>query len=425
MIAPYAEIYASFSERCPGIQFEGDWRFLHPDDDCRFADDETGELIEHLQEEFETDQLLASRLVVRADNEQLHLNPRLLTEDRLFVVLRNAQHQIFDIFTSAGSLSGRRTLLLLRQDAAAKEAIASQRRMFLTPSMADVVLFRSLGLAATCAADVVGLSRHGLQRLLWLVGGNSYGPIPREPIQFSWEGQYLINESGYLGRSENAPIEFELVLCAFSLYTHSREIPADIAPAARHLAHAETYLSISWDGVAVWWPTVDEMSNLAYRLELQEPDLLRDYLTQEHEFCGVEHFTDPSRPPASTDTFVDALEKLDQAFLDAEQHYPSECYLEKEREAFAKYESELEKTMIRPLLDSAIALHNPSIRPLRAQLAHVSKMLHLMMPRMHYAQKKQLHAGVGGVFPGESLKNIRSLTELMIKLVKEEHGLRK
>ena len=64
MIAPYAEIYASFSERCPGIQFEGDWRFLHPDDDCRFADDETGELIEHLQEEFETDQLLASRLVV-------------------------------------------------------------------------------------------------------------------------------------------------------------------------------------------------------------------------------------------------------------------------------------------------------------------------------------------------------------------------
>lgn len=81
--------------------------------------------------------------------------------------------------------------------------------------------------------------------------------------------------------------------------------------------------------------------------------------------------------------------------------------------------------MIKPLLDSAIALHNPSIRPLRAQLAHVAKLLHLMMPRMHFVQKKHLRSGVASVFPGESLKNIRSLTELMIKLVKEEHGLRR
>lgn len=119
---------------------------------------------------------------------------------------------------------------------------------------------------------------------------------------------------------------------------HSREIPADIFSAARHLAHAETHLSIVWDAVAVWWPTVDEMSNLAYRRELQEPDLIRGCLTEEHEFYGVEHFIDPSRPPDSPDTFVHALEELAHALLDVDRHYPSERYLEKDREAFAKYE---------------------------------------------------------------------------------------
>jgi hypothetical protein len=289
--------------------------------------------------------------------------------------------------------------------------------------MVDVLLFRTLGLAATCAAELDRLNRHGLQRLLWLVGGDSDGPIRRKPCRFPWEGQEIINKPGHVGSDGNERYEFELVMCAFSLHSFSRVIPADIASVARHLAHAETYLAIEWEQLSVWWPTVDEMSNLAYRQELQEPDLLRDFLSGEHEFFRVQDFVDPSRPPASTDTFVHALEKLDQALLDGEQHCDSPHYLEEERKALAEYEAQLEKTMIRPLMDSAIDLRNASIRPLRAQQAHVAKLLHMLMPRMHFVQKKRQHAGAGDVFPDESLKKIKELTELMIKLVKAEHEL--
>jgi hypothetical protein len=425
MKTEYAEIYERFCQGCPGIQFQGAWSFLHPDDDCRYVNDDTNDLIERLQQEFEADQLLASKLLVRGDGEQLCLNPRLLTGDRLFVVLRNAKRQIFDLITSTGSLSGRQSLLLLRQDSITERVIGNTQRMFLTSSMVDVLLFRSLGLAATCTADVIGSGREGLQRLLWLVGGHSDGPIQRKPCQFTWEGRIMINKTGNIGLDGHEPYEFAIVICAFSLHSFSRQIPADIASVARHLAQAETYLAIEWEQLSVWWPTVHEMSNLAYRQELQDPDLLRGYLTGEHEFFGVQHFLDPSCPPASPDTLIHALEKLDRALLDGERHSDSHHYLEKEREALADYEAQLEKTMIRPLLDSAIALSDPSIRPLRAQLAQVAKMVHMMMPRMHRVQKQLQHATAGDVFPDKSLKKIKELTELMIKLVKGEHALRK
>jgi hypothetical protein len=422
--ADHTEIYERFTQMCPGVQLPADWDFLPVDENCRFVTDSIDEVVELLQQEFEADRLLESRLLVRAEDEQLGLSPRLLTEDQLFFLLRNEQGQIFDIITSAGSLSRRYVLCLLRQDVVTQRALDIHERIFLVFSMVDVLLLRSLGLAAMHAAEMANLGLDGFKRLLWLVGGHSMGSIRREGTRFSWEEKLTILKSGCVTHQDDHH-EFEVVICAFSLSSFSRKIPAGIASVARHLAHAEKYLDIHFDALFTWWPTEDEMSNLEFKSGLCDPSLLRDYLAEEHEFFGVEQFTDPSQPPDRADTFVRALEDLLRAFDEGERNFTSEHYCEKEREAYAKYEAVLDEKITKPILESALALSEPSIRPVRAQLAHVSKMLHLKMPRMHFLQKSRQHAGSKVSFPDELLKEIKTLTELMIKLVKEEHSLYK
>jgi hypothetical protein len=274
------------------------------------------------------------------------------------------------------------------------------------------------------AADMVHLGRHGFQRLLWLVGGHSLGPIQREKTRFPWEERVTILKSGCVTHQDEHH-EFEVVICAFSLSSFSRKIPEGIGSVARHLAHAEKYLEIHFDALSVWWPNEDEMSNLEFRSGLRDPSLLHDYFLEEHDFLGVEQFIDPSRAPEVPDSFVRALEELLQAVEEGAKHSESQYYLNKESEAYATYYAELDKKIFKPILESAMALPNPSIRPLRAQLAHVAKILHSKMPGMHLLAKKWQHAASPKPFPDEWLKEIKAWTDQMIRLVKEERSLYK
>lgn len=424
MKADHTDIYEHFAQLCPGIQLPVAWGFLHLDENCRFLPDSIDEVVELLQQQFAADRLLESRLLVRVEGERLGLNPRLLTEDQLFFLLRKERGQIFDIITSAGSLSGRHVLLLLRQDAVTKRALERDERIFLVFSMVDALLLRALGLAAMHAADMVHLGRHGFQRLLWLVGGHSLGPIQREKTRFPWEERVTILKSGCVTHQDEHH-EFEMVICAFSLSSFSRKIPEGIASVARHLAHAEKYLEIHFDALSVWRPNEDEMSNLRFRSGLRDPSLLRDYLVEEHEFFGVEQFMDPSRPPAVPDSFVQALENLIRVLDERERNLTSQLYWEKEHEAFAKYEAELDKKVFKPLLVRAMASSDPSIRALRTQFAHVTKLLLSKMPHLHSLQKSQQHAVSPKSCPDELLKEIEVLTDQMIKLAKAERSLYK
>jgi len=136
---------------------------------------------------------------------------------------------------------------------------------------------------------------------------------------------------------------------------------------------------------------------------------------------GVDEFIDSNRPPAEADSFVRTMVELLQALDELDQHRESQHHVKRVREAVGKFEAALDKTIFQPLLESAMALPDSSMRPARIQHAHLSRMLHALMPRMHSELRGRQNTGSGSL-SNESLKTIKVLTEQMIKLMKEERA---
>jgi len=412
-------IYECFLAECPPATLPDAWQFVevHPDAHRLPANPQCA--IARLREQFSDDELLGSRVAVRRRDE-LVLHPKLITRERYVIMVRDQHAQPCSLLTSAGDLHGSVPLFALGQDETVRNALgASDPYLYVPASMEDVVLLRSLGLAAAPATDLERLNKCGLQHLLYLVDGFSDGPISKKRLRTA---KYEINHSGRVG-AERA--EFCVVLVGCELGNGRPVIPEEIYTAARYLARAEQSLDITWDGVYVWWPSEEELEKLDYRRQLGDVALVKDFFREPQPLFGVSDFANPAMLPEREKSFVDVFDELVETEKKARTEYNSVDLLEHLQRIRSDYCQRIDDQLFEPLIETAIETKDLRIRALRMQLAHLTRIFHQAMPRVCATLDESVVVAGAVVLPEKACNQIQTLINETIQLINAETRIHK
>ncbi|MCH7725222.1 MAG: hypothetical protein IH991_01885 [Planctomycetes bacterium] len=414
MAAKHSEIYQTLLAECPPATLPDVWQFVevHPDAHRLPANPQCA--IARLREQFSDDELLGSRVTVRR-GEELVLHPKLITRDRYVIIVRDQFGGPCSLLTSAGDLHGSVPLFALGQDETVRYALgASDQYLYVAASMEDVVLLRSLGLAAAPATDLDRLNRCELQHLLYLVDGFSDGPISKKRLRTA---KYEINHSGRVG-AERA--EFYVVLVGCELGNGGRVVPEQICAVAHYLARAEQSLDITWDGLYVWWPNEEELEKLDYRRQLEDVALVQDFFREPQPLFGVSDFANPAMLPDREKSFVAVFDELVEAEKTARTEHNSPFLLERLQQIRSDYFRRIDDQLFKPLMETAIESEDLRIRALRMQLAQLTRIFHRAMPRVCAPLVDSVAMSGEVVLPEKACKQIQTLTNETIQLVNAE-----
>ena len=395
-----AQIYTALIEQCECLTLGDRWPFVRAEQDSRLMPSDGAEVLESLTTQFDVEDLLEAGIVVQTD-DQTGLNPKLTGEDRTLIVLRNVQQQPFDIVTSTGTLLDHAPVLASLDDTPTLNVLgAAQRQLFVAATIQDTAVLRSLGLPAAVATYMDRLPDRLLQKLLAMA--DDY--------------------------TSCCDISIHIVLIGCDLTAGTYGLPPNIAAVASNLAQAKRFLEMPGLAISVWWPSVDEINNLEMRRRACSVKLVREFFQRGTTLRDVEEFADPSKPPSREPTYAGALEDFLAAEAQCREHPNSERDSEKAREALDTYVQQVDRVISGPLFDSAVRLPDLSRRSLRLQLAHASRVLHRMMPRVHDAQARSLE-GYGrdpiDFMSDGSWKRFQMMMDMVIRLVREEARLRK
>jgi hypothetical protein len=421
MSTQFANIYQALCENCPGVGIEPPWGFVPPCSDCvRITDLE--ERFAAIRARFSEADMLSAGLAVEGGNGAIAVNPKLLSDDGQIVVLRNKEGTVFDILTGGGCLSGAVPALTMHKDREVADALGKSgiRALFVTFTLAETILLRSMGVAAAPATDLDRLSVLWLQRLLTLVDGRSDGGITREYSRLATDDPEDMY-SDCVGPEESEPPEFALVFVAGSILSLGRELPVGLRAVARHLADAQRYLNITWGGLYVWWPSPEELGNLAYRRRFQSSTLLREFFDAERDLWRVSDFVSghPPQGPGLAEKWLDLLQQTQK--LQNERN-GSEWHKDELKRVLAEYASLVDAHVVLPLANAAFAQSDLRRQCAELQMAYVVRLLQGMMPGLHVSLADLIEKRLDsdrGLLPAMSLKQMESLTKCLIRLDKQ------
>ncbi len=394
-----SRIYTRFLEHCRGVNVDSRWQFLQPDQDSRLVEGDLSPALTSLRREFGTEDLLKAGILVR-NNDQHNLNTKLTTEDRILIVLRDSQRKPFDILTSAGTLQRRVPILAVQHDIHTQRGLAAtDRRLFVTSSIEDSVLVRSLGLSAVPATCMDHLQGANFRKLLAMT-------------------------DGFSDRSDF----FHAVLVGCNLTEGICEIPANVAAVARDFGQAKRYLKMPRLAVSLWWPSDEEMNNLDYRRRVGNVAGICELLKRVKLLHDIEEFSDPSKSPSREPTYGKALQNLLTAQEKKRRMIRDPFQATTVRDAQEAHEQQVDRAILDPLVDSAMASGDLSVRALRLGIAHESRILHRMLPEVHDAQAKNAETGDGdqiNFLSDPDWKRFEASMNMTVRLVMAEARLRK
>lgn len=415
----HAPIYRRLFRRGSSPELDSRWQFVQPSRRFGFLEVDPQQTVASLLEDFDEEKLLRSRVAIRTDDE-LSLNPMLVTDDRLAVRISD-----FDLVTSDGALVHTAPLFAMDQDLTTySNCVGAERFLFLVGSMQEYLLFDSLGIAASPTSHLGRLGCRGLQILLHLVDGISEGPIRREPAS---PPGFRFELDGYLGPEETRPPTMCPVFVGYELISRRRGFTTETLCALQRLFNAEQYLKIRFDQLCVWWPTDDEIRDLEFRRGMSDVGLIKDFFCNLKSLYTIENFRKFLRRERNTDPFVRSLENLLSAQGEAQEHSEMRYYREKNEAAFAKYEEQVDQNCFKPLVESAMNSNDLRIRNLRLNQAHVSRLIQLGMPSIYGAQSQRLKVNAGDereLIPEAKWKQMERLLDVSAKLTREETRIR-
>jgi len=145
----------------------------------------------------------------------------------------------------------------------------------------------------------------------------------------------------------------------------------------RPLADAQRYLGVDFSGIATWYPSEETLARLDYARRLQAADVvvtvIRDSLDTEC-FTLADTYRGTIAPWQTPQTLLDARDLLQQRLAD-----PNETS-ERIEQAFGWFDGQVQATIIRPIVDQAMAQDDPVRGGLLHQLAGVSDLLQSIAP---------------------------------------------
>ena len=163
------EIYEHLLECCHRPTLGSRWSFITIDPDSGILTVEPPTILISLRNAFSLDELIEAKVAVNTE-EDVKLNPVLITSDKLLVVLRDSEGQPFDVVTSSGTLHEHIPLFAVARDRMILGLYQSKRRrVFAVSTIEEMILYRSLQLPATLMDGLERLTGRSLGILLGLL----------------------------------------------------------------------------------------------------------------------------------------------------------------------------------------------------------------------------------------------------------------
>jgi hypothetical protein len=344
--------YECLLAHCGPLTFPGPWSFLPPHPCCRGPVRDPEAALADLRKDLPDAALSFAGLLQPGPDGRGRLRPALARPAGAVVALRSRPEAPPFALLAAGCCLpvGRLALVAALEDGWTARAVWG-RALFAAADVMEVALLRSLDLPATLAAGLAGLRAERLRMVHKLFGTRA----GRRPV---------------------------LALLGWSPLAPSAAPNPAIAPPAARLAAAQEYLDLPLDGVLAWEFHARELDNLRFRLELRDAGLVRELLLASAEFMGGFEWLATGRPPGEAARPPEPGYAAAQAGLLAALARRRELGWRPDglRAAAAAYEAAVQRELVGPLQEWALAGDDPVARAAGAELANVAGLLHRMAP---------------------------------------------
>lgn len=412
-------------------------------------------LLDRLAAEFGPQRLIESGVAVQGDHGQLAISPRLVPgQATLLPLLDRAGALPFDVLLSDGLVLGEEppAYAALHDYRVAEMLRSSSSCLFLVPTVEEVRICHSLGLAAVPAAGMNCLSLGALRQieamshssrplLLPTEGEESAGDetasddaVPATDPPATETGQVPPHQEAEFApnRSERRPTDgrsdtvdlpddvlpAELIFAGWS-FVREQSLPGDqMRVLVARLAQAERCLAINLDGLGVWIPTQDDIECIQFCGDVRDRDALREAVlasVDENCYALADVAIGRIAPWQTPDTYLTARSALSQSLRNTES-VP---------ELAESHERLLQAEIIHPLLETAVNHPDPIAGTLHMELANISSLLQSQAP---FLQHDLIQAGrqlVSRDTRGTLERSIRIRMQLIDRLVRIARELRR
>jgi len=412
----FSESYQKVFERCSPFFLPAPWDFLAVDSDCRGPISDPEKTLAVLQQEFAHDQLVDAG-VIQYLPDGVQFNPALVNHESAVVALRDEPGgKPFELLTASGALSGRGLpVLASMRDARTKEIMTTNNALYVTSDIREAALLRSLGLAATVASGLHGMSLEMLRSL-----NQRFGPTGQskayqdmttaielelaenadsdeaEPLEGANSAAAPVSTTPSAGERSSPeaappPREPSLVLIGWGPLSLKLELPSWLPALTAELHLAKRHLRLRFQNINAWRPSPEDLDQLCYLLRLRDESVVREWFLERYgiHFSRLTDRPDPDGPdgqPSIVRAWNDLQERLDD-------DRPERRLSDATREALSNYEKLADEQLVQPLQRWALAHADPAVQNAGVELAYVGGLLHRLKPALQAELTLALDAG--------------------------------
>ena len=421
----FARIYEAVLQHCSPIAFGPPWDIVTPDKDCFRFEASAEDVAQSLLAKFDAQILLQSKVMMRSSDDNLTLNPQLISEDRNVIALRDRQNVVIDIITSRGNCRGSIPFFAMLEDAKMRQAAEQKNNtLFVVFSFQDLMLLRSLGISVTLASDLQLLNCNGLDLFATVTDAKFFAdPSWLNRRKLPAPVYDSVRPEGNLGSLLESHYPLRLIFVAGSVFLPNCDIPPALTEIARHLTDAERYCKLRFSDVHVWWLSSEEVANLVFRQRLGDVKVIREFFSVvSWRGYRIADFVDPSSPPPRSDPKPDLCKTIGELIKISSQRPLNSDRERQYSKLKTTYDTIVDQELFRPMIEMALATEHPEEMNKQVVLAQLYKQLHTMQSLIETAMvgsgKTNLIDANAVLVSTSHLEAQRGLVEMISKLSK-------
>jgi len=401
---------AAYLKLCRRFQFSPPWDGCSADERSLFGPSDPKAALIDLSAEFSAEQLVDSGIARFGVEERLTLHPMLATPDVVIITLLDtATGELRNLMTETGCVFGAdASAFQVLGDKHTFNAVANDRTVFLTATIADTVLLRSFGLAAAPTVDLVRLNQHGIELLCEYYGctqnpsereeeelvrqtqaedreveapGSAAGAAPDHVPSVGPNGHsnahtgvasappsLLVPDTGYLGTEDEDFIK--LVVVRWSPQSVSSAEAPPVKRAIEELKGLQRHRRLDIHEINQWIPSDSDLEKIRFALERKDAtwarDALLDSIYSGVRSLGSAHVASAKVAPAAD--FAGAVKELQEALLGGSE----EPCRQNRKEALCNYARVVAASLTGPMMRQAEAIVDPFDRALLLQFVQLN-----------------------------------------------------
>jgi hypothetical protein len=332
------DVYERVLEHCARFKFTGMMSFVTVDSSVYSCPIDPAAMLAQLLQEFGEEAVIESGTALRNDDGGLAIVAGLTAPAGIFIAMRSSEgSQPFDLMTAAGCVADERPAVAV----ALEDQMANQKEfdfelpLLIAFSMADVVVFRALGMPAAIAAGLDRLSPSAVDVLCEALRVKRPKLVTREELQSQFDSSLQTHVPGFLGAdaafrgmasgaprsggpvhahpsdkqtepeqadvdpissSDSPPLTGPtaykdpdeerldrnqprpVLFVGWSPADLNRELPTNLRGVSDHFCRLRGYLGIDLDNIDFWQPAAAEIERLKYFAQHREHAWFRQRL---------------------------------------------------------------------------------------------------------------------------------------------------